>query len=100
MTGLNRHIVNGALVVVSLLVSMSVNANKVISTPAKAGVLVTQGTLQQRICYYADKAYSIGAALEVSGVVIQCAPENDFEKNGSLAWVEIKKTINNNHLIR
>ena len=70
--------------------SMPASANKVISTPGKAAVVVTQSGQQQRVCYYDDKAYSIGAVLEVSGVVIQCAVENDFETNGALAWIPIK----------
>lgn len=91
MIRVNIQITKIFLVAVAMFCSMSANANKIISTPAKAAVVVTQSGQQQRVCYYDDKAYSIGAVLEVSGVVIQCAAENDFETNGALAWVEIKK---------
>ncbi|MFX3701700.1 DUF1496 domain-containing protein, partial [Streptococcus suis] len=57
----------------------------------KAAVLVTQGGQPQRVCYYDDKAYSIGSVLEIGGVVIKCAVENDFEQNGARRWVEIIK---------
>ncbi|NAZ92913.1 YnjH family protein [Vibrio toranzoniae] len=91
MTRVKKQIFKVFLISASTFGSMSVNANKVISTPAKAAVLVTQGGQQQRVCYYDDKAYSIGAVLEVGGVVIRCAAENDFEQNGALRWVEIIK---------
>ncbi|MEZ8723868.1 YnjH family protein [Vibrio pomeroyi] len=91
MIRVNTPIIKVFLVATSMFGSMSVSANKVISTPAKAAVLVTQGGQPQRVCYHDDKAYSVGAVLEVGGVVIRCAAENDFEQNGSLAWVEIKK---------
>ncbi len=84
-------IVKSVLVASAIFFSMPASANKVVSTPGKAAVVVTQGSQQQRVCYYDDKAYSIGAVLEVSGVVIQCAAENDFETNGALAWIQIKK---------
>ncbi len=29
------------------------------------------------------KAYSLGTVVEISGVLIQCAAENDFETNGT-----------------
>ncbi|WP_394141860.1 YnjH family protein [Vibrio chagasii] len=91
MTRVNIQIVKSVLVASAIFCSMPASANKVISTPGKAAVVVTQGGQQQRVCYYDDKAYSIGAVLEVSGVVIQCAAENDFETNGALAWIQIKK---------
>lgn len=91
MIRLNIRIIKVFLIAASMFGSMSASANKVISTPGKAAVVVTQGGQQQRVCYYDDKAYSIGAVLEVGGVVIQCAAENDFEQNGALAWVQIKK---------
>ena len=91
MIRVNLRIVNVFLIAASMFCSMPASANKVISTPGKAAVVVTQSGQQQRVCYYDDKAYSIGAVLEVSGVVIQCAAENDFETNGALAWIQIKK---------
>ena len=85
------QILKGFVILTSVFYSVSVNANKTISMPAKAAVVVTQSGSQQRVCYYNDRAYSVGAIVEVSGVVIKCAAENDFETNGALGWVEIIK---------
>ena len=90
MTRVNIQIIKSVLVASTMLCPMPASTNNVISTPGKAAVVVTQSGQQQRVCYYDDKAYSIGAVLEVSGVVIQCAAENDFETNGALAWIRIK----------
>ena len=91
MIRVNIRIVKVLQIAASMFGSMAASANKVISTPGKVAVVVTQGGQQQRVCYYDDKAYRIWAVLEVGGVVIQCAEENDFEQNGSLAWVQLKK---------
>ena len=87
---MKREILKIFVILSALLCSISASANKIISTPAKAAV-VTQSGSQQRVCYYNDRAYSVGAIVEVSGVVIKCAAENDFETNGALGWVEIIK---------
>ncbi len=88
---IKRDILKIFVILSALLCSISASANKITSTPAKAAVVVTQSGSQQRVCYYNDKAYSVGAVVEVSGVVIKCAAENDFETNGALGWVEIIK---------
>ena len=85
------QILKGFVILTSVFYSVSVNANKTISMPAKAAVVVTQSGSKQRVCYYDDKAYSLGAVVDVSGVLIRCAAENDFETNGALGWVEIIK---------
>lgn len=88
---IKHQILKCFVILTSAFCSISVSANKIISTPAKAAVVVTQSTSQKRVCYYNDKAYSVGAIVEVTGVVIKCAAENDFETNGALGWVEIIK---------
>ncbi|OED68305.1 YnjH family protein [Vibrio echinoideorum] len=89
--GIKHQILKGFVILTSVFCSVSASANKIISTPAKAAVVVTQSGSPQRVCYYDDKAYSIGAVVEVSGVVIKCAEENDFETNGALGWIEMTK---------
>ena len=89
--GTKRQTLQAFMLLTSMCCSISANANKIISTPAKAAVVVTQSSSQQRVFYYNDKAYSIGAVVEVSGVVIKCTAENDFETNGALGWVEMIK---------
>ncbi|WP_139684329.1 YnjH family protein [Vibrio tasmaniensis] len=88
---IKRQILKGFVIVISIFCSVSANANKIISTPVKGAVVVTQNGSQQRVCYYDDKAYSLGAVVEVSGVLIRCSAENDFETNGALGWIEIIK---------
>ena len=91
MIRIKRQILTIFVILSAVLCSISASANKIISTPAKAAVVVTQSGSQERVCYYNDRAYSVGAIVEVSGVVIKCAAENDFETNGALGWVEIIK---------
>lgn len=69
----------------------NVHAGNNISTPVKSAVVVSHKNANSRVCYYDDKAYSLGAVLEISGVVIQCAEQNDFETNGALSWKEVEK---------
>lgn len=61
------------------------------STPENKALIVADGKVGQRICYYDDKAYTTGAVINVEGVLLMCTAENDFETNGSLKWVVFKK---------
>ncbi|MDE1338085.1 DUF1496 domain-containing protein [Vibrio aestuarianus] len=74
-----------------LIAPLTVTA-KVISTPSNPLVVTGTGKSQQRVCYYNDKAYSIGAVLQVGEVYMLCKEANDFEKNGALRWVILEKT--------
>lgn len=74
-----------------LVVPLSVTA-KVISTPSNPLVVTGTGKTQQRVCYYNDKAYSMGAVLQVGEIYMLCKEANDFEKNGALRWVILEKT--------
>ncbi|WP_394246189.1 DUF1496 domain-containing protein [Vibrio profundi] len=69
-----------------LVIGFPAYANKVISTPSRGIAVVTDANLGSRVCYYEDKAYSLGAVLNVSGVLIECIEEKDFELNGALKW--------------
>ncbi|MGR5230793.1 YnjH family protein [Vibrio rotiferianus] len=69
-----------------LLVTNAVQAKTYTTSDVKP-VIVTEGSIGKRVCYYEDKAYSIGAVLKIDSVIIQCAPEKDFELNGALKWV-------------
>ncbi len=62
------------------------------STPESKTLVVADGKLDQRICYYDDKAYTKGAVIKVDELVFVCANENDFETNGALKWVRVKQT--------
>ena len=88
-----KKVVSGfaTLILFGVLTSAEALANRVIATPGKAAVVVSQPNTNQRLCYYDDKSYSLGAVLEVSGVLIECKAEKEFELNGTLQWVQIKK---------
>jgi hypothetical protein len=80
------------LAIVGALVASTVSA-KVITTPGSdvgAAVLLSDSKLGKRVCYYNDKAYSLGAVINVEGVVLQCVAEQDFEMNGQLKWKALK----------
>ncbi|SON53192.1 DUF1496 domain-containing protein [Vibrio tapetis] len=64
----------------------SYGTSKTIVTP-KNSVIVTDGKAGARICYYDDRAYSIGAVIQVGKVYLICQRQNDYELNGQLAWV-------------
>ncbi|WP_318521455.1 DUF1496 domain-containing protein [Photobacterium leiognathi] len=40
----------------------------------------------QRLCFYEDKAYSLGAIIAIDGVKLECVAENSIETNGRLMW--------------
>ncbi|EKO3845782.1 YnjH family protein [Vibrio harveyi] len=61
------------------------------NTPDSKALVVADGKLGQRVCYYDDKAYTTGAVLNIDGVLLMCTDENDFETNGSLKWVVFQK---------
>ncbi|PFG57871.1 uncharacterized protein DUF1496 [Vibrio sp. ES.051] len=62
------------------------------STSETKALIVADGKLGQRICYYDDKAYTVGAVIKVDDVLIMCTDENDFETNGSLKWFMLPKS--------
>nr|WP_236688463.1 DUF1496 domain-containing protein [Vibrio renipiscarius] len=62
------------------------------STPSKAAVIVDGSALNQRVCYYQDHAYSLGAVIEVGNTIIRCGEANEFETNGHLKWVTLPAT--------
>lgn len=79
-----------SLLSILLVAPLTVTA-KVISAPSNPLVVTGTGKSQQRVCYYDDKAYSIGAVLQVGEIYMLCKEANDFEKNGALRWVILEK---------
>ncbi len=65
--------------------------SKSYSTAESKSLVVAEGKLGQRLCYYDDKAYTVGAVIKVDDVLIGCIAENDFETNGSLKWVVLNE---------
>ncbi|PHJ40828.1 YnjH family protein [Vibrio sp. PID17_43] len=82
------------LIMIMSLASLSVSdavVAKSYSTPELGAFIAADGKVGQRICHYDDKAYTEGAMLKVDNVLLVCAEANDFESNGALKWVILKK---------
>ncbi|EDP60506.1 YnjH family protein [Vibrio sp. AND4] len=79
------------LVASTALAFPSVVIAKIYSTPDTQALVIANGKLGQRICYYEDKAYTFGAVLNVEGVLLMCTDENDFENNSALKWVVLQQ---------
>ena len=80
------------MVTISSLFSSPLGA-KTISTPGTdvgAAVLLSDSKLGKRVCYYNDKAYSLGSVINVEGIVLQCVAEQNYEMNGQLKWKQLK----------
>ncbi|PSW20617.1 DUF1496 domain-containing protein [Photobacterium sanctipauli] len=60
------------------------------SVSSKPKVVVGGQLADQRVCYFDDKKYSLGAVIAVEGVLLECQPEKDFESNGRLSWHRVK----------
>lgn len=73
------------------LASMSASAieTKTISTGSKAKVHLDVQGIGKRVCFYDDKAYSLGSVIKVESVLLECVPEKEFEQNGALRWNKV-----------
>ncbi|WP_318491167.1 DUF1496 domain-containing protein [Photobacterium leiognathi] len=47
----------------------------------------------QRLCFYEDKAYSLGAIIAIDGVKLECVVENRIETNGRLMWKNLSSSM-------
>ncbi|PSW42549.1 DUF1496 domain-containing protein [Photobacterium leiognathi subsp. mandapamensis] len=47
----------------------------------------------QRLCFYEDKAYSLGAIIAIDGVKLECVDENSIETNGRLMWKKLASSM-------
>ncbi|HIF9084324.1 TPA: DUF1496 domain-containing protein [Photobacterium damselae] len=56
------------------------------STPVKPVVVVNDGLLGQRVCYYDGKSFSLGSILQVGKHYMICQEAFDYESNGNLRW--------------
>ncbi|WP_442878904.1 YnjH family protein [Aeromonas sp.] len=46
------------------------------------------GSLPERVCWYQDQKFSLGARIQQGDVWLECGPQNAQESNGPLAWRE------------
>ncbi|MCJ2376223.1 YnjH family protein [Vibrio sp. ZSDZ34] len=61
-----------------------------VGSDAGTALLLSDSKIGKRVCYYNDKAYSLGSVISAEGVVLQCIAEQDFEMNGQLKWRLLK----------
>lgn len=71
------------------ILSVGVHA-KTVTTP-KSSVIVTDGKLFEKVCYYEDKAYTLGAVIQVGELYLICSKEQEFELNGDLRWLQLEQ---------
>ena len=53
-----------------------------------ADLVLPLGSLPERVCWYQDQKYSLGARIQQGDLWLECGPQNDLESNGPLAWRE------------
>lgn len=70
-----------------LLLVSNTGYGNTISTPGNTVIVGTGNSpIGKRVCYYKDKAYSVGAILQVGEHYMICSKENAHESNGPLRW--------------
>ncbi|MCG3863941.1 DUF1496 domain-containing protein [Photobacterium sp. Ph5] len=47
----------------------------------------------QRLCFYDDKAYSLGAIITIDGFKLECVTEKSIETNGRLMWKSLASSV-------
>lgn len=61
-------------------------------TPSRHSVgtdlVLPLGSLPERVCWYQDQKFSLGARIQQGDVWLECGPQNLQESNGPLAWRE------------
>jgi len=86
------------LLVTTVLTTLSqLSIAEVVTLPHHANqnaVVVNNQGAKFRVCYYQDKAYSLGAILQVGEYYMICHPANKFETNGALKWVRFSPNTN------
>ncbi|MDM5077686.1 YnjH family protein [Aeromonas media] len=66
-----------------LLPVLAAPASNPLSHSVGTDLVLPLGSLPERVCWYQDQKYSLGADLW-----LECGPQNDQESNGPLAWRE------------
>lgn len=63
-----------------------------VQTPSRHSVgtelVLPLGALPERVCWYQDQKYSLGARIQQGEGWLECGPQNELESNGPLAWRE------------
>ncbi|MGY6040539.1 YnjH family protein [Aeromonas sp. AE23HZ002T15] len=63
-----------------------------VQTPSRHSVgtdlVLPLGSLPERVCWYQDQKFSLGARIQQGDIWLECGPQNPQESNGPLAWRE------------
>lgn len=59
-----------------------------LSHSAGVDLVLPLGSLPERVCWYQDQKFSLGARIQQGDVWLECGPQNEQESNGPLAWRE------------
>ncbi|MEN9533909.1 YnjH family protein [Aeromonas sp. HMWF014] len=61
---------------------------------ASPKLVLPLGSLPERVCWYQDQKYSLGARIKQGDSWRECSPQNAQESNGPLAWREPERASN------
>ncbi|MGL5408687.1 MAG: DUF1496 domain-containing protein [Shewanella sp.] len=62
--------------------------------PATPLPIVIGTNTVQRLCYYQDQAYSLGAVILIGEIYLSCQPAHEFETHGALQWLPFNQQLN------
>ncbi|MBS4640289.1 YnjH family protein [Aeromonas media] len=63
-------------------------ASNPLSHSVGTDLVLPLGSLPERVCWYQDQKYSLGARIQQGDLWLECGPQNEQESNGPLAWRE------------
>ena len=63
-------------------------ASNTLSHSVGTELVLPLGSLPERVCWYQDQKYSLGARIQQGDLWLECAPQNVQESNGPLVWRE------------
>lgn len=69
----------------------TIDATELKRAEAGAELVLPLGSLPERVCWYQDQKYSLGARIQQGDGWLECGPQNALESNGPLAWRESER---------
>ena len=72
----------------SQLPVLAAPASNPLSHSVGTDLVLPLGSLPERVCWYQDQKYSLGARIQQGDLWLECGPQNEQESNGPLAWRE------------
>ena len=71
-----------------LFPALAAPASNTLSHSVGTELVLPLGSLPERVCWYQDQKYSLGARIQQGDLWLECGPQNALESNGPLAWRE------------